>query len=330
MSGIRFAALAWGALAGTLALATTSAPPSAHDAGTMAERGFTEALRLEATPRALILAANSVAVAAADREALIARASADAHADAFVQWFAASHAQDDEVKAAALRALQSLEPDNGMVWMLSVDSAMQSGDAPGVSAALARMAAATRFDDRFGEFVVEWLQAGDRHPLQRNDVAQAQADLDPDTVPIVRAIAYASALAIPAAQSVLGACRDSAEDDFAHRAHDCSTIGRLLAGKANSLVSRAFGIVLLRIIGDPSLAGFERRFAWLNEFTVRMPDVATDSGHARRFEADWLAVGHEIGVLQRQLVRLGLPLEPPADWQPAARSVAAGAVDQPR
>lgn len=330
MSRFRVVALAVGAFIGAVTLPTASAHSTVDDVGMAAERAFAEALRLEATPRAQILAANSVAIAAADRDALIARASASADADAFVQWFAASYAHDDEASADALRALQSLEPGNGMVWLLTLGTATQAGNAQGVSAAVTRMATATRFDDRSGELVVEWLRAGDRHPRHLRDVVNAQAGGDRAAAPIVRAIAHASALAIPAGQSLLSACRAGADGTRVVSLDECSAVGRLLAGESNTLVSRAMGIALLRITDDPLLADQERRFAWLNESALRLPDVAADPAHARRLEADWREVGHEIGVLERQLARLGLPLEPPADWQPAARSVAAGGGDPPR
>jgi hypothetical protein len=63
-----------------------------------------------------------------------------------------SHCPSPERRSAALARLLERDADNGATWMLAADAAAARHDRAGVSAALARVAAASRYDNHYRDF----------------------------------------------------------------------------------------------------------------------------------------------------------------------------------
>ena len=141
---------------------STPAATSAHNDN----QSLFDSLLATATPRALILASMIVAIDGGDRDAtdvqaieLRERARGMAPDDAFVQWFAGSSLARDDAIAQSARDLVRIDPDNGAAWVLMLNTAAAAGDDAGVTAALARIGAAPRYDEQLGAMTREWLEA---------------------------------------------------------------------------------------------------------------------------------------------------------------------------
>ncbi len=284
----------------------------------------------EDTPRSLILASMMQPFSddRADTVALIERARMLAPADAFVQWFAAMREAPAEVSSEAQQAMQRLEPDNGAVWILALQKAQRGDDAAAVTDALARLAAATRDDERLGELTAVWLDFFDRHP----ELLVAPEDAirngyDPSARALVQAISISVAVAIPAYQNLSHACAAGDPAFDARRQADCASTAARMAAQAPTLISRAIGLSILRRLEDARFASAERNWEYLQWQSMRLQEPAlADPVQSQQLIRDWRETRSEVGVIERALERAGLPVLPPADWKkPGTRGLAAAA-----
>lgn len=323
--------IAMASLAGMCMLAATSTlavDPPAHPDETARQQHdnalLVDALLAEATPRSMVLAATSLFSMGPDAQAiqqrkydLLKQAAQRAPDDAWVQWFAALHADPAEGESKAALVLQQLEPDNGAVWLLPLSTATRANDDAGITDALARIGTSPRFDDRFIAFTLEWLDFFRAHPgflggTDKNGAAHSTPALD-------MAIGRAAALAMPNLADALRACRSIEQPLTVKRREACLDAGRLIANESNTFTAQALGIAMLRSAGAEDVAELTRSHAYLARMSVGVFDGLHEDPQAlARYQSDLLKTGSEIQAVRNALTRAGTPLVPPADWKPDA------------
>lgn len=228
---------------------------------------------------------------------------------AAVQWLAL---RADPFDAAAIAALQRLEPGNPLSAMLVT--------APDGEFARHLQEAVVEAGD--GAHVGEWLRVGvaafARHPLPP-DLRQAMlesvamdvgpAGPDPDVALALGFLAptHAGVPGVP----LLRACEQARAAAEQARVDACVRLARHLLHRGTTLASGKFAAALLRALDalDPADATRARQVQWLDE---QAPSLAADMAtHIETF----LATGSELEALQRTLARSG-QATPPAQWQP--------------
>ena len=267
----------------------------------------------------------------ADRGARLRAAAEAAPDDALVQWFWANAGAEDTgcdtghpCPHRAEAALRS-QPGNGVAWVPALNVAWQAKDTPATESALSQMARATHFDDQIGAALKAWMDVYARYPMPSSAVVKnsPEAKLDDRSRNFAGAMGFAVATAMPAYQSLVQACsRDEQPVASPSRFRDCAQVGRLMLMQSTSLISRMIGRAVLRVSGQATAADIAnaRIFDWQYErqalISARSADDASD---IKALAGDWLDTGDEAQVMQRQLQRAGIPLTPPANWQPHGR-----------
>jgi len=323
--------VAMASLAGMCMLAATSTlavDPPAHPDETARQQHdnplLVDTLLAEATPRSMVLAATSLMSLGQDAQAnqqrkydLLKRAAQRAPDDAWVQWFAALHAEPAEGESKAALVLQQLEPDNGAVWLLPLSTATRANDNAGITDALARIGTSPRFDDRFIAFTLEWLDFFRAHPTFLDSVDEDGSR--PSAQALDMAIARTAALAMPNLADALRACRSVEQPLTVKRREACLAAGRLIANESNTFMAQALGIAMLRSAGADDVAELTRSHAYLARMSVGIFDGLHEDPQAlARYQSDLLKTGSEIQAVRNALTRAGTPLVPPADWKPDA------------
>ncbi|HJU40092.1 MAG TPA: hypothetical protein VJ724_11010 [Tahibacter sp.] len=299
---------------GGIALVALAGAVVAHATGVERDFRLDPALVAElaasASPRDRALAADAIAqvdnrvgdAAAIDRRnALLAEAATAAPDDAFVQWLAYAYVQPATADSA--RKLVASDPGNGAVWMTPLRLATAANDTAGIDAALAGMAAATRYDEHFADYLIAWVDLYARSPGVAPPVAQAQA------------FARAAAVAIPAYKPLVDACTaPKAASMPASRGDACEASARLMTA-GPTLIAQTIGHAVLRRSGRATQADAEteRTLRWMIG-SGGYPDEKDREDDTYRSIADWRETGNEIEVMRRARLRAGLPLVPPPDW----------------
>ncbi len=317
------------ALVGTCMAAATSvvaqAPSAVPNEAASQQKynaAMVDALLAEGTPRSMVLAATSVLTIGQDAKAneqrkldLLKQAAQMAPDDAWVQWFAALHADPAEILPEAALALQRLEPDNGAVWLFPLSAASRANDSVGVTEALARMGASRSFDDHFMAFTLEWLKFFRSHPIFLENIDDGE--FAPAVQPLVMALARASALAMPNISSALRACKSVDQPLAAERREACLDAGRLIQSESRTLLFQGIGERMLRLAGAEDAAELARNKDYFSQKFGSISDsIFEDPQEFERYQSDLLKTGSEIQVLKNALTRAGIPLLPPADWKP--------------
>ena len=309
-----------------LATSTLAQDPPAHsdEAARMQQynASVVDALLAEGTPRSMVLAATSLTTFGQDANAnqqrkydLLKQAAQRAPDDAWVQWFAALHADPDENVSEPALVLQRLEPDNGAIWLFQLNAATHTKDSAGITDALVRIGASRTFDDHFVAYTLEWLKFFQAHPksLEIIDVGE----LAPANQPLVAAIARAAAMSIPSFKGTLSACR-SGELSLSEERHEaCLAAGRLIANESKTFLSQAIGIAMLSKVGAEDAAELKRNKDYLTWISIGVfDDAMNDPQEFARYQADFVQTGSEIQAVKNSLTRAGFPLLPPTDWKP--------------
>ena len=287
------------------------------------EASVHHALQATGTPRDLAFAALDLDTAGATLPANVHdeqlfRAAMAIPDDALVQWLIANRllGSRDARTAAIVANVTRLEPDNAEAWGLALALASARNEHAGVDDALAHMAASTRSDPHLTDALHAWFEVYERNPPPRSLFVESA---DADSAVFVAAMARTAALALPAYQPLLLACKPSADVDLdAMRAADCATVGHLMTHHATSLIGRSIGFALLRNLG---VATDEDKTARRNlDWLMQNIGDATDKNAlaAQAHQADWVNLDNEYEIMQRALRRAGLPVEAPDGWQPHA------------
>jgi hypothetical protein len=282
-----------------------------------------DALLAQGDPRSMALAATMLPLlgdarstrygARSDRLAEAARRAPD---DILVQWLGALYSAPGSGLAPAAQALLRLEPENGAVWMFPLQAASKAGDAGGVTEALRHIGAAERFDIHYADFALAWATSLRIHSQPTRQGPAAGFSLEEQ--PLIQGISLAAALAMPAFQPLVRACKDSEAPLGPERREACIAAGRLMTAHPAEEISRALGASVLRVVGAPGHREATRNFDYLSQMYLAVSEpLETDPRAYQRYEADWREARSETAVIERMLTRAGLPLRPPADWKPA-------------
>ncbi len=318
-----------------------NATADAGDSWKAHEAAVHRALVASGAPRNVALAALDASVLWTDHasppplqdEPLI-RAAMAARDDALVQWLianrllgAGNYTHVDAIVANATH----LEPDNAAVWGLAFALASKRNEPAAIDAALAHMAASTRSDEHFADTLRAWYEIYERNPFPRSMFANPA---EADAATFVAAMAHTAATALAGYQTLVQACKPSADATLnTVRATDCAAIGHLMLYRSTTLLARRIGFALLRNLGGdlPSSEdrAFDRNFEWvfLND-TAAAGSLEHDSLAMRAYATDWLNFDDEYEIMQRDLRRRGLSAEAPSDWQPSEHASIAQAASR--
>jgi len=252
---------------------------------------------------------------------LIERAMRAAPDDALVQWIAMN--QGEATHDVAMQTLRALEPDNAALWIDDLTTATKRNDDAGIRAALAKISGRTRFDLHYVDLLKAATEAYLRSPVPDTYFAAESKDGDPlnkDELAYTNAMTITAAVALPAFQYLVNACRiDPISGKNGARAADCATIGRLMATRGDTLIANRIGDAILRVSHtymDDDLR-FARNMDWVYQKATSASPSGSDSEIAKDFIMryhDWIDTGSEVESMRRALVRQGVAPTPPEDW----------------
>ncbi|MEP6940016.1 MAG: hypothetical protein ABI846_09650 [Rudaea sp.] len=268
-----------------------------------------------------------------DRAARLERAMTHSQ-DPLVYWIALhdghAYVETDANEDLAVRALPAIEPDNMAAWVEPLSAAMRRGDAPAVTRYLARMAAATRYDEHADSILKAMLDVYKRIPAPGEYVRTGQAliaHLDRETAPYYLAqfrgmdgAGTRLSAGLPGLQELFVACRAAREPIFdAVRLMLCAHIARTLTTRSTSFWQGLAGFDLLRQLDvyDAQDLALARRHRWLMEkFGTIAPSYVNnlDAAEVKRYIDDLVGIDSETTAMERLFARAGVPVEPPADW----------------
>ncbi len=258
--------------------------------------------------------------------ALLRKAAQAAPTDPLVQWMWADAYRAGETCGTPAQcqdrsmALVRLEPDNAAGWLAVFDHAADPKDAALEEQALARMAALTHFDEHIDLAAKAWLDVYKRYPppspasLSKKD-PQAILLGSPTSLAL-REAGYSTVSVGP--QMVFQSCRRSTNSGLpaAHFAA-CGQIGRLLMEKGQILTQRVQGFLILRIAGEVKPVDLPaiRELMWQRADFYRKRGLL-DAATGKAMLASWALHNNDQAAIDWHLRRSGLPLHPPATWQP--------------
>lgn len=260
------------------------------------------------------------------RSAMLRDAAEAVPDDALVQWFWANASSEDSGCDPSspcphrTEALAHLQPENGSAWLPVFNAAWKANDIPAAESALAQMAVATHFEDQMGPALKAWMDVYRRYPMPNAAVARnsAGAALDVQTINFTSSMAFAAAAAIPAYQSLMQACsHEKHPDASALRFHDCAQVGRTMLTHSTTLLSSMIGRSVLRVSGQATSQDLAnaRVATWRYEQWTKLLQGRDEDSDLKTVMADWLETNDETKVMQRRLLRAGMSLTPPPDWQ---------------
>ncbi len=226
---------------------------------------------------------------------------------------------DAVVRRDALARWLSVEPDN-------LAPLLVAGGA--VSSLLQSASGTRRFDLHYLDFTRAIAAALVAHPPTAAERAVLQPDADAPAPEVATASAsgMAAAFGLPSFRPLFDACRGPALDASPLRAGECGHVARVMREQSDTVLGESIGLSLARSMAtSPEAAAAVdaqgRRFAWrtqrMGEVTIAQPrDGMTDFV---RMLAD-PSLRSERQIAERVLAGAGVPLEPPADWQPPRRN----------
>ena len=267
------------------------------------------------------------AAQAGEAGAILRRAASAGAADKLVQWMWANASDADAGCTSASPcperdgALARIDPGNAAAWLPVLGRAWADDDAAGTDASLARMAAATGYDDFFVESSGAWVEVFGRFPeisAAQHDIAMAsRAIADPDVTAIISGIAISSAFTIPDLAALTRACNRGKEplaDPM--RFERCARIGRMMASRGTSMIAQMIGLAVIRRSGHWSAddAAVERVAKWRQAQSIRAIPSEQDAAAFKQYFSDLQSTGSESEAIARALTRRGIALAPPVGW----------------
>jgi len=248
------------------------------------------------------------------RQLASARAGSDVVANALL--LQGDAPADAAVRTQALARWRKLEPDN-----LAPD--LYAGTAADWLPQAGRYA---RLDQHYYE-QLRWMQAVLAAHLQTEaERAVLGGDqLPADDAAAVAAAAILAAVAAPALQPLIDACRGDALDAAPTRRADCRHVARVAADTADTSIGTSIGVALMQATaatpGEQADARERRRrLDWQMLEWGRIAGSQPDGGAAQfvRLLQD-PAVRSERDLVERVLAEARVPAEPPAGWQAPRR-----------
>lgn len=358
--GLSLALLSHGVVADTAEPQTTPAPTAAAEQATDPETAAAEAeavaayqrmqdiwrkallpvfdkLRLSTAPRDWVLASqmhqlgdDDPASNGAARAELLKNAVTAAPDDVLVQWIAAmampstggGGCSAPQRLPANMDDLLRLESANGLAWLPLLRQSYQDNDALGVDAALARIAAADRYDDHRLEHKKLLVKLYAEHPQVAAAVGAAFAVLAGETDETTQAsmdfgsIVLQSETVMVSLYTLNKVCDPSQEPaPETRRLALCADIGQRLAERGVNSRLRHDGESLLERLGlsQGKLEALEREQLYLAWMLYQSADQKQAEAIFRR---EWESSGDPADALRATVKALGLPTTPPVTWQP--------------
>jgi hypothetical protein len=266
-----------------------------------------------------------------DDHASLARAVKAAPDDPLVLWMAISvykRARDTSNVDSLIDKLQQAEPDNAAVWLESLQRSAINRDRAGVTAALKRMSTTSHFDNHLAEMNKLVVAAFERLliPDDTFEAIPAEARPNRELMPLIYGTAMANAIALPAFQYVVNACRLGASGRNADRVADCDLVGHLMKSNSDTQIGTSIGFAVLRVsqtFTDDDVRE-ARDLDWVyeqwNQHAAKqfdehaaMSDPSVGKEIAER-ENDWLESGSEVESMRQALRRANVALIAPDDW----------------
>ncbi|VXB12949.1 conserved exported hypothetical protein [Luteimonas sp. 9C] len=290
------------------ALAATGQPRELAFAAVL--RGLADAPPEQADTDTPSQPATPDAQASAWRRDAAARAGSDVLANALLAYSA-----DEATRLRAAQRWLGAEPQN-LAPLL-----MRGG---GVDALLADARVATRFELGMLD-QVRWMQAAllRTPPTPAERIALAEAgDFVPTEQAAITAMGLWAAVAVPGLDPLMQGCTAEMAAANATRARDCRHVADLMADASDTQLGEMLGLALLERLATTQAerAGAQdrrRAFDWrMLEWGRANAALPRDgAGQFVRFLAD-PSVRTEADLTARALQAAGIPLDPPAGWQP--------------
>jgi len=249
------------------------------------------------------------------RQLASARAGSDVVANVLL--LQGDDAADATVRKQALARWRKLEPDN-------LAPRLHAGGAVGDW--LPQAGRDARLDQHYYE-QLRWMQAAlAAHPPGADELELFGGDdLPDDAAAAVAAAGILAAVAAPALQPLMDACRGDALDATPTRRADCRQVARVAADTADTSADTMAGIGLLQATaatpGEQADARERRRrLDWQMLEWGRIAGSQPDGGAAQfaRLLRD-PAVRSERDLVERVLAEARVPAQPPAGWQAPRR-----------
>ena len=208
-----------------------------------------------------------------------------------------------------LARVQALDPDSVSSWLPALPDFADVKRRSEGTAVLARAARSTRAGADFRESY-RWIAGRlEGLPLDPEWTADADAEVAPDAVHRLVAIAMVHAIATPAYMQLTRWCREPGSP----WADDCRAIARVLAD-GETLIDRMIGKSMLeRLVSSADERDESARISaaadWLRNAQLQCGVLDSAATLAVMEQEDVT----EIGLIEASLQARGLPLEPPAD-----------------
>ena len=268
-----------------------------------------------------------------DDDVLMSNAAAAAPDDVLVQWWAAHKSIGGEGQCGSgeprpdlVAALHAVDGENGAVWLIDLDSAISAKDESAIDAALTHIAAAPRFNFHISDATQAWLHAYERFgaPAFPGLDEEAPATARPPSAVLRVSMANSQAMSsMPGLSGLRKTCKldtDTTGQNW-QRASLCESVGRLMAGTEDSLLTTGMGLAIIRQAGREQEEDRRRgrEMEWLRE---SVHDVDKGTPGPWTVYAETLArSGSEIKAIREALRHAGLATRPPADWLPRSERV---------
>ena len=303
------------------------------------EKSVVDALRASPDPRDRAVAELAFMHFGSDSppeaEANLKRAATAAPDDELVLWLAMTGLKNMRAPSSDIddlvTKLESAEPDNAATWFEGIVQAGMRHDRAAVSAGLSRMSATSRFDNHIAGISELVDQVFLRYPVPDDyfDAMPSEARArTKEAMARTLANTTTTAMALPAFQFLINACRTDGKGRNTDRAADCNAIGHMMAQNSDSLIGSMIGLSVLRVsrtFSDDDVR-MSRDFRWIfDEYAqhsmsmLKEPSSTDDMENFERerraFQKDWQETGAELDAMRRALQRWNISLAPPDDWQ---------------
>lgn len=257
-----------------------------------------------------------------------ARAWAEALAlgidDPLVHWIAAADCPVAACdRAAALAALQRLEPDNGAIWTLVLDDALARRDATAARDALAAIARAERYDTHHGELFAAIDAALASIPVPESVRTHGDDRFDEATARGVALFNVVLQVATPYPARFKQYCTPGIEAAFEARRADCAAAGERMATRSPTLDARFAGARIWRAAahGTPDEARARQVLVDLHWQAEQFGALGTtspqDTGPAIREQLERRRTHRsEVASIEAALAAAGIAARPPPGYVP--------------